>query len=96
MKTIVGPITWEEIKGKSDTMWHSFSPAATFNTFHSIMLSLSGDTAGLVSHLEKNIGDYHGPEKALFMLGMGRDGGEEWRMSDGCNRVDREIWRMVE
>lgn len=40
------------------------------------MLSLSGDTAGLVSHLEKNLGDYQGTEQAVFRLdrGWGRVG----------------------
>lgn len=54
-------------------MWHSFSPAAAFTTFDSIMLSLSGDTAGLVCHLEKNLGDYQGTEQALFRLHGGKD-----------------------
>lgn len=39
------------------------------------MLSLSGDSAGLVSHLEKNLRDYRGTEQALFRLDRGRDGG---------------------
>lgn len=41
------------------------------------MLSLSGDTAGLVSHLEKNSGDYRGTEQAAFRLDRGRGGGGE-------------------
>lgn len=67
------------------------------------MLSLLGDTAGLVSHLEKILGDYRGTEQALFRLDRGNGGGGERRReemreaeSDGCNRVDGEIAeRMV-
>lgn len=39
------------------------------------MQSLSGDTAGLVSHLEKNLRDYQGTEQALFRLDRGGEGG---------------------
>lgn len=39
------------------------------------MPSLSGDSAGLVSHLEKNLGDYQGTEQTLFRLDRGKDGG---------------------
>lgn len=57
------------------------------------MLSLSGDTAGLVSHLEKNLGDYQGTEQAVFRLDRGWGGVEEgeWRANDCCDRVDGEI-----
>lgn len=41
------------------------------------MLSLSGDTAWLVSHLEKNLGDYQGTEQTLCRPDRGRDGGGE-------------------
>lgn len=52
----------EEMKGESDLMWQWFSPAATFTTFHPLMLNLSGDTAGLVRRLKEDLGDYEGAE----------------------------------
>lgn len=60
--------------------------------FYSIMLSLSGDTDGPVSHLEKNLGDYRGIKQALFGRDMSEGWRREvvWRASDGYNWADRE------
>ncbi|KAJ0021793.1 hypothetical protein NQD34_009283 [Periophthalmus magnuspinnatus] len=72
-------------------MWQSFSPSAAFSTFHSIMLSVSGDTAGQLSRSEGNSRDYQPTRLTVFWLDTATEKEEEETEEIRSGKCERRL-----